>query len=108
MNDIETDGSRYYLLRGKTPVPCTLSEWLENFGNIDVVARDTIGTLTVSTVFLGMNHHWRNYGAPLLFETMIFDESVSGRRWRYSTYEEAEKMHRQIADAIRRNCAVPD
>ena len=100
--------SRYYLVRGKTPVPCTLEDWIQDFGNISPVARDTVGTITISTVFLGMDHHWRNDGAPLLFETMIFDDSPHGRRWRYPTYEEAEKMHQQIADAIRRNHAVPD
>lgn len=100
--------SRYYLLNGRTPVPCTLQEWIENFGNIRAVASDTVGHVTISTVFLGMDHHWGRDAAPLLFETMIFDDSISGRRWRYATYDEAETMHQKIVDAIRRNLAMPD
>jgi len=46
----------------------------------------------ISTVWLGMDHNFSNYGSPLIFETMVFPKHG---KWgeldcdRYSTLEEA-------------------
>lgn len=99
---------RYYLLDGKTPVPCTQLEWLKNFSKIGPVGHDTIGPFTVSTVFLGVDRYCLNGVDPLLFETVIFtDKSEYGRRWRYPTYEEAETIHHKIVGGIKGAYAVP-
>ena len=65
-----------YILHGKIPVPCEdLMEWAEWFENADkerVVVQEYIGDYQVSTVFLGLDHSWRDDEPPLLFETMVF------------------------------------
>jgi hypothetical protein len=58
------------------------------------VALTTIGDITVSTVFLGIDHNWSGEGPPVLWETMIFgmeDEPC----WRYSSEKEALEGHEQ-------------
>ncbi len=63
-----------YLLDGDTPVVCDdLLEWAAGFEKTDVhVADETISGITISTVFLGIDHNFLPTGSPLLFETMIF------------------------------------
>lgn len=83
--------------------------WFENAGDERIVGRTEVGPVTVSTVFLGLDHGWEK--KPLLFETMIFgdkdkllDLGGGRKRWvrsemgyacRYTTYVEAEEGHRQ-------------
>jgi hypothetical protein len=52
-----------------------------------------LGVVVVSTVFLGLDHSFGE-GPPLLFETMVFVNDMSGR-WmdRCSTWAEAERQH---------------
>jgi hypothetical protein len=90
----------YYILDGKTPVPCfDILKWGEFFkergGNVHV-AKTGIGEYHISTVFLGIDHAHHAYGAPLLFETMIFGGILDGEyQERCSTWEEAEKLHEE-------------
>src|SRR6185437_3643792 len=91
--------SYYYILRGKEVVPCgDVLEWGEWFQTAERhVAKTQVGPLTVSTVFLGLNHQFFG-GAPLLFETMIFgshagDEYDESYQDRYSTWDEAVEGH---------------
>lgn len=45
-----------------------------------VVAREVVGNLTVSTVFLGLDHRFGK-GPPLLWETMVFlNKDLNPRR----------------------------
>lgn len=55
--------------------------------------RDQVGDAEVSTVFLGINHQWKDGEPPVLFETMIFGGPRDGYQNRYSTWEEAEQGH---------------
>lgn len=48
--------------------------------------------VSVSTVFLGMDHSFGG-GPPLLFETMIFGGNHDRYHERYSTWAEAEAGH---------------
>lgn len=83
-----------YILDGKTPVPCEdLLAWGAWFQTADrQVARDYVGDKRVSTIFLGLDHGLG--GKPMLFETMIFDESGEETYCeRYGTWEEAEAGH---------------
>jgi hypothetical protein len=73
----------------------TWARWFEDF---DRHVRQTVqGDITVSTVFLGLDHQFGD-GPPLLFETMVFGGAHNGAQERYSTWEEAEKGH---ADMVR-------
>lgn len=62
------------------------------------VNESRVGPFHVSTVFLGVDHGWRN-PAPVLFETMIFGapegHALSDYQDRCCTWQEAEAMHRK-------------
>ena len=71
-----------------------LIEWATRFGQDNrVVAKTEHGGITVSTVFLGIDHNLGSYGPPLLFETMVFGGLRDGQTYRCSTYLEAERTH---------------
>lgn len=85
-------------------IPCAdLMEWARWFEAADRrVARDEVGDVEVSTVFLGLDHsHGR--GAPMLFETMTFGGGPRTDEWcsRYSTWDEALAGHGEVVRAVR-------
>lgn len=64
------------------------------------IAYDEIadGTISVSTVFLGIDHNRaRHFGGkdtrPLLFETMVFGGTYDKEQWRWHTWQEAIRGH---------------
>ena len=63
------------------------------------VAEDTIGNLWISTVWLGINHEFRENLPPIIFETMIFKAEGKDRtktevyQMRYSDEQEAFAGH---------------
>ncbi len=106
--------------------PLTLNEWVALTQRYDMdykrVAVDTVGeAYTVSTVWLGLNHEWREGHPPLIFETMTFtaesyhDPDSTGLEDvdeldhdgddfysdRYSTEAEALEGHRAIVAKLR-------
>lgn len=91
-----------YILDGKKIVPVDLMIWAKWFETADRhVAKTDVGTMHVSTVFLGIDHSFGG-GPPLLFETMIFGmpEGQDEYQERCSTWEQAEGMHeRAVAHA---------
>jgi hypothetical protein len=91
-----------YVLDGKTPKPVDLMTWARWFETADRhVAKEEVGSMRVSTVFLGLDHSFGD-GPPLLFETMIFGmpEGQDEYQERCSTWEQAEAMHeRALAHA---------
>lgn len=75
------------------------------------VARSTLWRggvrLTISTVFLGIDHSWMEHGDPVLWETMVFHAHRRCRgfgdgcqQWRYASRLAALHGHRQVAAAI--------
>ena len=94
----------FYKLDGKKPVPTNdFGEIRDLFGdnNKRVVRRTTLKRgdkeITVSTVFLCIDHNYYGSGEPLLFETMIFGDYYDLEDcYRYRTWEEAEKEHVNI------------
>jgi len=72
--------------------------WLSDWKN-KRVAETSKGQITVSTVFLGMDHNW-GYGPPILFETMIFGGKYNEEMWRYCTWEEAEEGHKKACQLV--------
>jgi hypothetical protein len=104
-------GRLQYKLIGKLPVPCdNVIEWALAFERMEdrQVAKTEIGPLTVSTVFLGLDHGFG--GRSLFFETLIFGDRDKLVDWgsrkrlfrttldyerRYETWDEAEKGHEE-------------
>lgn len=86
-----------YVLFGKLPVLepdlDKWARWYENSFEERRVARTDIGDITVSTVFLGLDHAFGG-GAPLLFETMIRSNGSWDNERRCTTWAEAEEQHK--------------
>jgi hypothetical protein len=92
----------HYILNGHEPVEVEdVLEWGAWFETADRhVARDELGPgLVVSTVFLGLDHRFGD-GPPILFETLVFDDYERGDGARYSTWDEAERGHREFVATI--------
>lgn len=98
----------HYRLKGHTPVRCSMLEWGRWMQDADRhVGLTEIGSLQISTVFLGLDHNHgldRREKRPVLFETMIFGiDEDDGYQTRCCTWEEAEAMHvRAVALATER------
>lgn len=95
-----------YTLDGHTAIPepdfnryCTAKLEGRESGQ-HIVARDVIGDLEVSTVFLYDDMRFGHSGEPMLFETIIFGfpefEAVS-----HATWEDAERVHKAICKTLR-------
>lgn len=67
----------------------------KDWGERKRVGRTDLTNCWVSTVFLGLDHRWRDSDPPELFETMVF----AGDGWdeqyctRCATWDEAVAMH---------------
>jgi|ERR1035437_6928735 hypothetical protein len=91
----------YYILVDKTIVPVSPLDWINNYKGTNSIKRDELYdkeeqiNVSVSTVFLGINHDYNNSGTPILFETMIFGGKYSEYQNRYSTYDEAIIGHQE-------------
>jgi hypothetical protein len=92
-----------YILEGKKTVPCEdLMEWAKWFEQADrSVAKDDVNGVSVSTVFLGLDHAFGE-SQPMLFETMVFGGDLDQEQARYSTWDEAETGHKEM---VARVCA---
>lgn len=83
---------------GKTPEPCDVVA----FENIDRrVARDKVGDVTISTVFLGLDHSFDESGPPILFETMVFGGPLDEEQVRYATWDEAVAGHAAMVQRVK-------
>lgn len=95
-----------YTLDEHTPVPCDnlmeWGKWMEKAG-ARIVARTMVGSVRVSTVFLGLDHSFDD-GPPILFETMVFGGPMNQYQDRYRTWDEAEAGHRATVEQVE---AVP-
>lgn len=92
-----------YILIGQTAVPePDLLKWGEWFETADrIVAKTEVGSILISTVFLGLDHAWHD-GAPLLFETMVFSDTLDALDcWRCSTWAEAEAQHARVVERMK-------
>jgi hypothetical protein len=82
-----------YILDGHEPVPCDMMTWAEFVVTTDRHVRLTHQDgVTISTVFLGIDHAW-GHGKPELFETMVFGFDDGRDVERYATWDEAEAGH---------------
>ena len=74
-------------------------QWYEK--NSRHVAKEKIGEIEISTVFLGIDHNMGDSKQPVLFETMVFGGLHDNMCERYCTYAEAEQGHQRIVKLIR-------
>lgn len=76
--------------------PISMAEWiaLMHINEYVRVAIDTVGDVTISTVWLGINSN--PIGPPLIFETGVFGPGDSVEIFRYPSHAEALAGHRAI------------
>lgn len=91
----------HYILNGKEAVKVDMmiwAKWLEETPIEErTVAKDEISDVHISTVFIGLDHNFN--GPPHIFETMVFEPENGGdETYRYSTWKEAEKGHKELVD----------
>lgn len=94
---------RHYILIDRVPFavdPMTWAKFFEDTNNRRV-AEDRIGKITVSTVFLGLDHNYHGRGDPILFETMVFGGALHHDTTRYQTWAQAEAGHAEIVTQVR-------
>jgi hypothetical protein len=87
-----------YMLKGRQPVLCGCDN--PEMNTFSRVALTEIGTITISTVFLGIDHGFSS-GPPVLFETMIFGGKHDQYQCRSCTYDEAEEEHIKAVEMVK-------
>lgn len=62
-----------------------------------------VGSARVSTVWVGIDMRFQSHLAPLIFETMVFDEGrpMDGECVRYATAKEAKRGHKIMVEVVR-------
>jgi hypothetical protein len=90
-----------YILRNGEPVPCEdvleWARWFETANEERKIGWTVHGDVTVSTMFLGLDHSF-GIGEPLLYETMIFGGPHNEEMWRYPTKAEAIEGHKRAVE----------
>lgn len=66
--------------------------------------------ILISTVFIGIDHSF-GFGAPLLFETMVFNGPLDGDQDRFANWDQAEAGHlamrKKVEAAIAADAVMP-
>ncbi len=98
--------ARFYILNEHDePVPVAdaidWALWFEANTDRRIVLRDTIGEACVSTVFLGLDHSYRDDLPLKIYETLVFDGQLGGEMDRYATRDEAIVGHAAMCDRVR-------
>ena len=75
------------------------TQWLDDNDHRRAVKRDEIGDVTVSTVFLGLDHAWDS-DIPVLWETMIFGGEHDQYQERYTSHKDALEGHKKALTLI--------
>ena len=84
----------------------TYDEWVNLFADLEYKKVGQFETLangekiSVSTVWLGLNHNLEPNSEPVIFETMVFGGRNAGMCRRYSTELEALVGHNEIVDIV--------
>lgn len=61
-----------------------------------------MGNISVSTIFLGLDHNYSSEGPPLLFETLVFGGPNDQEKMRrYSTWDEAVEGHKEVVKEVK-------
>jgi hypothetical protein len=99
---------KYKLLNGVPVETNDTTEWAEWMCKADKDRRvklSEVGDMTISTVFLGLDHNFSGAGEPLLYETLVFGGPLDGEMIRTATRKQAKQAH---AEMIRRAMNVED
>lgn len=72
----------------------------------DIIVEDYGITITVSTVFLVLDHNHSPKGKPVLFESMIFNGELNQSLDRYCTWKEAGEGHKKMVELVKNNLWV--
>lgn len=72
----------------------------------DIIVEDYAITITVSTVFLVLDHNYSPKGKPVLFESMIFNGDLNQSLDRYYTWKQAEEGHKKMVELVKNNLWV--
>ena len=93
---------RYVLKEGVPVIEPDLLTWAKWFEDDSErrVALTEIDGVSVSTVFLGLDHSFGG-GTPILFETMIFGGEYDDYQERYHTLEEAQAGHEKAVSLVK-------
>jgi len=75
------------------------AQWMGT-GDNQIVKREQVGHVRVSTVFLGLDHGWGNTD-PLLWETMVFGGKLDGLCERYSSRADALAGHAAVVAKVK-------
>jgi len=70
-----------------------------------IVAKNWVGDVEVSTVFLAIDHSFGQTCLPVLWETMVFGKDEEGQR-RYCSVEAARIGHEEMLDEVRQRAAA--
>jgi len=92
-----------YILVGKLPIQVfDLIEWSQWMETADRrVARDKIGDIVITTMFLGLDRNISRTSSPILFETIILGGNFDKHREQYHNWEEAEAGHQHWVEKVR-------
>jgi len=105
----------YILDENKNPVPANnrfdaerllLDNSRRRVALDEIIVEDYAITITVSTVFLVLDHNHSSKGKPILFESMIFHGELNQSMNRYCTWKEAEKGHQKMVELVKNNLWV--
>ena len=78
-----------------------LADMEECFNSMErIVAKDNVGDSEVSTVFLCIDQNYSGDGVPVLWETMIFGGKHDQYQRRYTSKEEAVKVHNSLVQLL--------
>lgn len=85
------------------PEPDTMkwADWFEKNYRNRHVKDEMVGTIRVSTVFLGIDYSFPKTSGPILWETMVFGGSLHNQMLRCSgPREQAEAMHAEMVALV--------
>jgi hypothetical protein len=96
--------AKYYTLdKDKNVVPgdmLSLEHILSSTKNV-VKRTNVTKDITISTVFLGIDHNFSQEGPPVVFETMVFGGEQDELCERYSTWKEAVYGHNHMVERMK-------
>jgi len=99
---------RYILDENHKAIPVgdltTRVRWMQKKKINRVALTQVTPEISVSTVFLGLDHSFGGY-PPLLFETIVFGGPMDGEMDRYTTWDEAEAGHEAMVEKVRARLA---
>jgi len=90
----------------RVPFGASMLYWAKN-DDKRRVAKDKIGDVTISTVFLRLDHGFGE-GKPILWETMIFGGINDHYQDRYTSKEAAVKGHKRCLEAVKKGVKIDE